>query len=475
MNKHNTLFIFLFMLFLPFLSCTSDSEIQGGGEPYDINAPDYRNFYGIVWTGSAEENLAYAKQMEYDYVFYRAGMRTNANANNLKFYIESPEYLCYLNRIDRKKTYTQEEIDSLSHFIALKDASAPFPDNLATGWFFSDDTYTILPDLQQQRVIDILVTKILNMAARYENKENAFNFGGFAWDVPQLTGDFWDRVQTEDGKTTGRQITLKHWTGSDSGDKHPDVTHEYATYSDARAAFYKTLWKKTREKYPDARFIVEPWTPYDSYYKQIKDRADVAELIPDIMVQERPNTEFATDERITNSGWFTHSQLGCTTPNIFTEEKNRKIAGLAASKGSIFGWFGRFGGTGDMPAFKTIKDVPARLQLVRAIPNWENLHRTPIEERVWDGEVYSSPKAYISADVIYAVQPRTDRLFVVFLTPEASVTIPESHTTAKVYPTDQMFCESDSPVSDIRIDGNSISLASPQGVGVGYILKNDKN
>ena len=42
--------------------------------PTTGNVPDYRNFYGISWRGTPHENLAYARQMKYDYGFYQYGM-----------------------------------------------------------------------------------------------------------------------------------------------------------------------------------------------------------------------------------------------------------------------------------------------------------------------------------------------------------------------------------------------------------------
>ena len=465
MNKYIILSLsFIFLC----ISCTREviSDIPDENNPQAI-LPDYRNFYGIVWVGNNDDNLAFAKQMGYDYIFYNNGIANHANSDSLKFYLESPQYDCYQRRVDRSISYTEKEKDDLSRFVALKDASKPFPENLARGWFFTPDLFSTEPDWQQQRVIDLVVDSILRRVASLERKEKGFEFGGFAWDVPQFYGDFWDSISSRNG----RQVTLAYWTGHDSGDKHPDVTHEYETYSDGYAAFYKTLWRRTRQKYPNARFIVEPWHPYNEYLRHIVNRPDFHEIIPDLIVQEMDGDEFATDENVINSGLIDPSKLGCTTPNIFTEEANRKIAGLAASRGSVFGWYGRFGGTGDMPAYNNITEVPARLQLVRVIAGWENLHQTPLNERKWDGETYSSPKAHISKDVIYAIQPRTNRLFIVFLTANASIEIPSSHISASIYSTDNLFCEVGINATDIRITNNKITLLNQSKAGAGFILK----
>ena len=456
MNKH-----ILSSLFFLCIACNNTVE------PFENNQqtiqPDYRNFYGIVWVGNNDDNLAFAKQMGYDYVFYRYGMSDHSNSNNLKFYVESPQYDCYARIFDRDASYTEEDKDNISRFVSLKDASKPFPENLARGWFFTPTRFSTEPDLQQQKVIDVLVDSILNRVASLERKEKGFVFGGFAWDVPQFHGDFWDTLQINNG----RQVTLEHWTGYDGGDKHPDVTHEHKTYSDGYASFYKTLWSKTRQKYPDARFIVEPWHPHNDYIRHIENRVEVKELIPDLIVQEKDGDDFAT----INSELIDISKLGCTTPNIFTEEANRKIAGVAASKGSTFSWFGRFGGTGDMPSYSNITEVPARLQLIRVITNWENLHQTPLSERKWNGETYSSPKAYISKNVIYAIQPKTNKLFVVFLAAGSSVEIPSSYSSSKIYSTDNLFRESGFNTTDIKKSGNKLTLTNPAKTEAGFILK----
>jgi hypothetical protein len=446
------------------LACSKETVFDSEAP---IIGPDYRNFYGIVWVGDNDENLAYAKQMGYDYVFYHYGMSTHANSDSLRFYFETPQYDCYLREIDRSYPFTADEKEELSRFVALKDASLPFPENMARGWFSTPAFFSVEPDLQQQRVIDFLVDSILNRAAELERKERGFEFGGYAWDVPQLYGDFWDTIQTSGGD----QVTLAYWTGYDGGDKHPDVTHEYKTYSDGHAAFYKTLWKRTRERFPNARFIVEPWHPYDDYLKHIENRPDAKELVPDLIVHEQGSIEFAVNKDVLKSGLVDYSKLGCTSPNIFTEADNRQVAGVAASKGSTFGWFGRFGGTGDMPEYTSVRDVPARLKLVRMIPNWDNMHQTPLEKRNWDGNVYSSPQSYISEHVIYSVQPRTNKLFVVFLTAPASVEIPDSYVSASVYQTDNLFIETSITTTAIRIRGNTMSLLDASQTGRGFILK----
>ena len=461
--------IFYCFIVIPcMVSCTKGEDFGNGWDNFGIH---FKNFYGITWIGNNDDNLAFAKQMGYDYIFYKHNMEKHPLSDSLKFYIESPQYMCYPRTISRAQQYTQKEQDYISRFAALKDASLPFPENLARGWFFEPDRFSVEPDFQQQRVIDFLVDSILKRVASLERKEKGFEFGGFAWDVPQLTGDFWDTIQVYNTQRLGQQITLEHWTGYEGSSKHPDVRHKYKTYSDGHAAFYKTLWKKTKEKYPGARFIMEPWRIYETYISEIEKRSDARELVPDLLLQESGGDNFITDERIRARNLVDYSRLGSTSPNIFTEEENRKVAGAAASKGGTFGWFGRFGGTGNMPKFQSIKEVPARLQLIRVIPNWENKNKVKLSERLWDGNIYSSPKTYISKDIIYSIQPETDKLFVVFLSETASAEIPESYKNASVYATDVMFRENGNSTTEINLSGNRISLSNSGKINQGYILK----
>ncbi|MFZ4724763.1 MAG: hypothetical protein ACOYMD_04890, partial [Paludibacter sp.] len=39
-----------------------------------IHTSEYRNFYGICWDENPHQNLVYARQMGYEYVFYQPGM-----------------------------------------------------------------------------------------------------------------------------------------------------------------------------------------------------------------------------------------------------------------------------------------------------------------------------------------------------------------------------------------------------------------
>lgn len=426
--------------------------------------PDFRNFYGIVWVGSPHENLLYAKQMGYDYVFYQKGMEKDSLSNGLYFYIESPEYSVYNRNIYTNRQYPPEQVHFAETHYALMNNSRPFPGNIARGWFFDPHTFVAQLDLQQQKVISWAIDSIINYVQSIEAQNPKFRFGGYAWDVPQPPGDFWDTIQNP-----GRQITLAHWTGGDFGIKHPDVTHDFQTYSEGRINYYKQLYQETRKVFPHAKFMMEPYRIYDDWIQPVSNRSDAAEVTPDLLTQEKFGTEFADDERIFNSGLIAPDHVASTTPDRFGEADNRLFAAKAALKGSWFSWYGRFGGTGDMPGFQSVKEVPARLKLIRMLPNWENLNGTPLDQRTWNGAAYKSPSAYASPDVIALKQPYTNKLFIVFLTENGKVEIPEGKKVMSFYSTDELFIENGNVRDKISITDRNIAPLNEGNLNNGYI------
>jgi hypothetical protein len=429
---------------------------------------DFRDFYGIAWNGNAHDNLMFVKQMGYGYVFYQRGMEKDPLAKDLKFYIETPQYSIYPvpRVIDLTRSYSEKDRILYEKYFAKK-GNKPFPDNMATGWFTSPTSFSVEPDYQQQEVIDTLVNRILKYAKSLENKENNFLFGGFAWDVPQLPGDFWDAQQRGGG---GHQITLSFWTGGDYVYKPDSVKFDYLTYSDGHAAFYKKLFSMSRKAFPGSKFMIEPYMIWESWFAQIKDRPDAKEITPDMVLQEKEGTEFVNDRRIFDTGIITKEFVGSTTPNRVGEKENRIYAAEAAINGAWFSWFGRFGGTGDMPGFRNVYNLPPRLQLIRRVANWENLNSVPLSSRSWDGTVYKSPLSYIDQNVIYSTHPSTGKIFVVWLTQDGVVQLPEKSKIESVYRTDSLFIETKDGFSDIQVTDKGIMLNNKEGLAKGYII-----
>ncbi len=429
---------------------------------------DFRNFYGICWDGNYEDNLMYAKQMGYDYVMYQKGMEYSPLSDGFYFYLESPENRTgiFPRELDKTRVYTKEEINVYETFFTWRNQSQ-FPNNMARGWFFDDNSFSVQFDYQQKKVIDTLIQAILHQVKSIESENPEFKFGGFAWDVSLLSGDFWDTTYA----ASGTQISLEYWTGGDFGIPHEGIIHDYPTYSEGRKEFYKTIYSETKKMYPNAKFILEPYEVYRRWISKIEEMPDAQKIMPDMIVQEKYGIDFVEDERIFASGLIDRRFIGSTTPDRFGEYENRLYAAKAAIYGAWFGWFGRFGGTGDMPSFENIYDVPARLQLVRMVPVWDNLQNIPLDQRSWDGRVYHSPNSFISNKVISSLQPKTNKLFIVFLDESGSVTIPEGFEIDEVYKTNNMFIETDIVASDVEINNRIISLKSLELLKNGIIIQ----
>ena len=156
---------------------------------------------------------------------------------------------------------------------------------------------------------------------------------------------------------------MTYWTGSESSLVHDGIIHEYSTHSEAKVAFYKQLNARIKNEYPDAKWIIEPWTFYGDWISTIKDRPDKDELTPDMFFQESYGTQFVDDSRNFNSGMnITKDMVGSTQPNMVSEEKNRLIAAKAGINGAWYNWFGRFGGSklddqAYIPDFRSITEV----------------------------------------------------------------------------------------------------------------------
>lgn len=428
---------------------------------------DYRNFYGIVWRGTDLDNLRFAKQMGYGHVANHGKMRTLPEAQGLKFYMINPEVTAApVNpRIDTTKSYSAQDRALYEQILTWKDDSAQFPNNIASGWWFDNKSFLIVYDFQQQAVIDSLVELIIDDAKSLENPEIDYTFAGIMWDVQDLKGDFW----TGRSEAGGEFVDLTYWTGNDScaSSSHQ---HDYANYSDGKAAFYKRLYKRTREEFEDPKFVGEPFLVYDRWIEQLESRVDRFEVMPDMLTQEIAGTQFMDDDRIYASGLITRDRVGLTTPRAFAHQENLNYTATAAINGSWYNWFGKFGGDGDMPNYQNIYEIPARLKLIRVIPGWDNLKQVPLASRVWDGSSYASTNSYADANVIYSRQPTTNKIFAVFLNSNGRVKLPHGETLVSVMRTDGLVIETTSGMSDIEYSNNEIRMTSSQGLGMAYII-----
>jgi len=462
-SKNLNLIFLLFSLFT--FSCKDAIEPPIPFVAVEGELPEYRNFFGICWHGNVNDNLAYAKQMGYGYVIYRYGMEKDPLSDNIYFYLESPEYNTYSRVVDTLKTYTATNINFYESYCALKN-NGNFPGDLATGWFTSSHSFSVELDYQQNKVIVWAVDNILANVKAITSVNPKFHFGGFAWDVPDLSGDFWPAPQGNGSY----QIGLSYWLGKDSSALKGSSVHDYLTYSDGKAEFYKTLFKATLEKYPNAKFINQPYTIYDSWIKKVKNRSDAKEIVSDMVIQENASTDFFDDSRIFDTGLIDREHLGSTLIN-FDEQSNRLAAAKVALNKSWFNFFGNFGKSDDATIYQNVQDVPQRLLLISVLPNWENMNNTPITDRKWNGTTYQSPNAYASDSVISVLQPKTNKLFFVFLKVDGVITLPAGKIVKNIYRTDGVFRETTDGTTDFIINNNTLKPASTLPLDNGYIIQ----
>ncbi|MFN3533426.1 MAG: Ig-like domain-containing protein [Candidatus Brocadia sp.] len=433
----------------------------------------WKNFYGICWNGDPNDHITYAKQMGYDYIALTYGQwdknqyANNPNRDGLKFYLVDPHVLQDMVPIigklyiDTTRSYTQEQRDFFERNMVWKSME-PFPRNIETGWHFSATDFRPNWDFQQQRVIDYVIEQFITIAKSYEDQSIGFTCAGYMVDVPKLSGEFAYYDLTKNNRNTF--VTLSYWTGVDSGLLHDGITHEYATYTEGRAAFFKQLNARMRQEFPDTKWILEPYHLYsetatDEWIYQIKDRADKGELTPDMLTQESSSTNFVDNDSNFNSGVnVTRDMVGISQPNSVGEYENRFYAAKAGINWAWYNWFGRFGGTGDMPKFASVTEVYPRLKLIRCLPNWDNLNNVPLDYRSWDGSVYQSTKSYASSDVIYSRHPKTGKLFAVFITQNGTIRLNPGETVTSVQRTDGYFRESEDGSADVTIMGDQITL-----------------
>lgn len=466
------------------------------------NQPEFRNFYGISWRGAPCDNLAYAKAAGYDYVLYQTGMNNcpATDKTNMHFLIESPELGWTKSQvpdsIDITKAYTPDKIaiyNSLFTWKANATENTPFPQNLATGWWHSNISFRALPDFQQQKVIDKSINYTINTIKSLEDTSINWRFGGYAWDVPDLTGDWWNERQ-QSGYTgsytcaghpcRGVAVTLAFWNpaGTETGGIHSGITHEYQTYPEGYTAQRLKLYDETLKLYPDMKIVYEPYGVYD-YIKEMNLRNDKIELMPTrsvLLCQESGDSlandiTFLTDQRIYDTSLITRDYACSSTPDTHETNTNLVIAGTAAKYGAWFTWFGRFGGTDGTTNYVSIREIPDRLKLIRLIPGWDNLNNIPLSSRSWDSanNIYKSNLSYADMNVIYSKHPKNDNIYAIILNSNGKIILKEN--PKEIYLTDQLMIKSATANGDFNINGQELTLKDSSNYGRMYIITTQTN
>ncbi len=475
-------FITFALLSLSFAFCAFADEAQKSAEkPMNYKMDDFRNYYG-AWAGLSQlEYLKFCQNMGYKYVTYRNNMEKFKESKGMYFIFVNPEHYCYDVIVDAKKKYSPEQIARWRDICAMKDASLPFPDCMATGWFYGLHTYVGKPDysrfslqlnFQKQKVIDMAVAEVVKTAKAIMKKNPDFKYAGCIWDVPMLTGDFYGWKK---GWKRPRQVGLSHWRGVDSVSVPEGEKLDYKTYSEGYLAFLRKLRVESDKIAPSKiKFIVDPWDIYSDYIEHFV-RLNIPptdDAFADLIQTEAANDKFIKDKRILESGYIDIEHIGQAS-DLCTYEFDKEIylVAIAAVNGVWTSWFGN-----PTPSIPTIRDVPARMKITRALGTWENLNNTPLSKRKWNPKKweYTSPTAYMSREVVWAIQPERNRLLFSMLDPNAKIEIPDGWEFEKMYALTSIFDEYHRPKLEKNFDitPNSVSLKEDSSylVGQGFVI-----
>ena len=448
----------------------------------DYKVDDYRNYFGC-WIGHPKDNLRFARNMAIRHLIYLRGMENLPESKGMYFYFSDPEYCgVYKRMMDFKKvpTYTKEQIAHWMDFCAMKDASLPFPDCMATGWFnrFNHREWkpdhpeygvvTLVLNMQKKKVIDAVVKRNKERAEAIEKRNPDFKFAGFVWDVPQLDGDFWGEIR---GKTrvSYKQCGLSHWRGVDSASFPKGQKPDYPTYSEGRVAFYRAMRAAFAGREKPIRLIVDPaliWGHYLADFVRLGVKPGDPALA-DYIQLEAGSDNYLKNKKAWSSGYI-KAENTATACDLYAYDflKEIRAVGASASVGAWSVWFGN-----PCPTLTSIRDVPARMKISRAVATWENLNNTPISQRHWDSlsNTYNSPTAHLSKDVVWAIHPETKKLFFCFLNPDAKIKLPKGMTVKMIRPLTPLFDEYMYPsvFKNFDIKDGYLSLSKKHAYSVG--------
>jgi hypothetical protein len=280
-----------------------------------------------------------------------------------------------------------------------------------------------------------------------------------AWDVPEVNGLFY---------AGGKPKPISFWTGDDSTAQFPGTIHQYKTYLEGKVAYLNAVKQAAMAKFPERKlgFIFEPY-PIAHWVVAIAklDVSSQTKLFANALIAQESGhtpwsigTEFVDDPRIFKSGLIKKDQVGSDTPDNHDLNTNLTIASKAGINGAWFNWFGRLSGTGDKVPMREISEVPNWLQLIRVVANWDNLNGIPLANRSFTGRTYTSANSRMDENIIYSRQPKTQKLFVVFLNKAGEITLNPGERIVSVKRVDSLFRETVDGTGDLITSGNRIKL-----------------
>lgn len=144
----------------------------------------------------------------------------------------------------------------------------------------------------------------------------------------------------------------------------------------------------------------------------------------------------------------------------------------AATQGSWLGWYGEYN-VQDLAPNGSLMFTNDH-QLLKVIPNWDNLAGVPLTQRSFDAatNVYHSPTSHAAADLIYSRRYDTGEVYAVYRELTAAITVPQDATIATAVFTDSIFAKTQQDaISCLRHEGTQLQLICSDKLGVGIRIR----
>jgi len=150
-----------------------------------------------------------------------------------------------------------------------------------------------------------------------------------------------------------------------------------------------------------------------------------------------------------------------------------EVAGIAGKQGSWFGWYG----SNNLDRRELLSEKEAGplvhtndLQLLRAIPGWDNLASVPLESRFFDGvqRVYASANSYFSPQVIHSRHYETGEMFAVFKSSMGRIRLRPGEMVASAWFANHYFGKTDeSALACLKHSDETVTLICDHAVDRG--------
>ncbi|MDF1690465.1 MAG: hypothetical protein P1U35_12740 [Cycloclasticus sp.] len=162
--------------------------------------------------------------------------------------------------------------------------------------------------------------------------------------------------------------------------------------------------------------------------------------------------------------------------NVFDEYmlQHYVAAGIAARQGSWFGWYGET--SVDKLGLGGKRIHTNAMQLLRAIPNWENLANVPLDLRKYDKNenIYFSPNSRFSIDSIQGVNPLNNEVYVVFRATTGKIHLLEKQIESAYFVNENFNTTSEDALPCLSANNGKISFLCADKIDKGIRITTTK-